>query len=254
MSRSSRYSSVYKNKSQAKRGSSRLIKKQEKEMRKQTVFFIFLAIVLLVVFIFVIVPNLIRLFFNFFGDEQANIIEDDVPPTAPLLLAAPPEAIFSSQILLKGYADPNAKVVFVLNGEQVEEKEVNDEGEFSQEVQLDEGVNQLSIYAVNERGTESLQTKTYDIIYDNEPPQITVTEPKPDSVIELKRNRNTLVSGETEPHAKVYLNDRLIVVDEAGQFSTTYYLNEGENVLRFVAIDQAGNQGELEIKVKFLNN
>jgi hypothetical protein len=52
----------------------------------------------------------------------------------------------------------------------------------------------------------------------------------------------------------VYLNDRLIVVDEAGQFSTTYYLNEGENVLRFVAIDQAGNQGELEIKVKFLNN
>jgi hypothetical protein len=81
-----------------------------------------------------------------------------------------------------------------------------------------------------------------------------VTEPKPDSVIELKRNRNTLVSGETEPHAKVYLNDRLIVVDEAGQFSTTYYLNEGENVLRFVAIDQAGNQGELEIKVKFLNN
>ncbi len=81
-----------------------------------------------------------------------------------------------------------------------------------------------------------------------------MTEPKPDSVIELKRNRNTLVSGETEPHAKVYLNDRLIVVDEAGQFSTTYYLNEGENVLRFVAIDQAGNQGELEIKVKFLNN
>ena len=31
-------------------------------------------------------------------------------------------------------------------------------------------------------------------------------------------------------------------------------INEGENVLRFVAIDQAGNQGELEIKVKFLNN
>lgn len=254
MSRSSRYSSVYKNKSQKKRGSSRLIKKQEKEMRKQTIFFIFLAIALLVFFIFIIVPNLIRLFFNFFGDEQTNIVEDDLPPPAPILFEAPPEATFSAQILLEGYADSDAKVVFVLNGEQIEEKEVNDAGEFSQKVQLEEGLNQLSIYAINKLGTESLQTRTYDVIFDNEPPMITITEPEPDSVIELKRNRTTRVSGETEPLAKIYLNDRLIVVDEAGQFSTTHYLDEGENVLHFVAVDRAGNQSELEIKVEFLNN
>lgn len=254
MSRSNRYSSVYKNKSQSRRGSSRLIKKQEKEMRKQTIFFIFLSIALLVFFIFIIVPNLIRLFFNFFGDEQTNIFEDDLPPTAPILFEAPPEATFSAQILLEGYADPDAKVVFILNGEQVEEKEVNDEGEFSQEVLLEEGLNQLSIYTVNKLGTESLQTRNYDVVFDNEPPIITVIEPESDSVIELKRNRSTRVSGETEPLSKVYLNDRLILVDEEGQFSSTHYLDEGENVLRFVAVDRAGNQSELEIEVEFLNN
>ncbi|NMA29820.1 MAG: hypothetical protein GX943_02040, partial [Candidatus Pacebacteria bacterium] len=66
--------------------------------------------------------------------------------------------------------------------------------------------------------------------------------------------RDILVSGETEPLSRVYLNDHLILVDGEGQFSTTHHLNEGENILRFIAIDRAGNQSELEIKVEFLNN
>jgi hypothetical protein len=119
---------------------------------------------------------------------------------------------------------------------------------------LESGLNQLSIYTVNKLGTESLQTKTYEIVFDDEPPMIVINEPEPDSVIELKRNRTTRVSGETEPLSKVYLNDRLILVDDEGQFSSTHYLNEGENILRFVAVDQAGNQSELEIKVEFINN
>jgi len=241
-------------KSQKRKGNSRLLKKQEKEMRKQTIFFIFLSIALLLFFIFIIIPNLVKLFFNFFDNDQLINVEDDFPPTAPILFEAPPEATFSAQIKLEGYADPKSQVVFILNGEQIEEKKVGEEGEFSQEIALDKGDNQLTIYAVNDLGNESLQSKSYQIIYDDEPPMINVTEPKPDSVIELKRNRNTRISGETEPLSRVYLNDRLILVDEDGQFSSSYYLNEGENVLKFVVIDRAGNQGELEIKVEFLNN
>jgi len=44
------------------------------------------------------------------------------------------------------------------------------------------------------------------------------------------------------------------MVDGSGQFHSTYYLDEGDNPLNFVAIDPAGNRSELEIKVKFLNN
>jgi len=254
MPRSHRYSAIYKNSRQAKRGSSRLLKKQEKEMRQQTFFFIFLSIALLLLFIFIIVPNLIRLFFNFFNNDQTATMEDNVPPTVPILFEVPPEATFSAQLKLDGYADPNSKVVYVLNGDQVEEDEVTEEGQFSQEIQLEKGENQLTIYAVNESGTESLQSKSDQIIFDDEPPTINIVEPEPDSVIELKRNRNTSVSGETEPLSKVYLNDRLIMVDGSGQFHSTYYLDEGDNTLNFVAIDPAGNRSELEIKVKFLNN
>lgn len=99
-----------------------------------------------------------------------------------------------------------------------------------------------------------MQSKTYQLVYDDEPPVITLIEPKPDSTIELKRNRNTSVVGETEASSRVYLNDLLILADENGQFTSTYYLEEGDNLLRFVAVDRAGNQSELEIKVKFLNN
>ncbi|MFA6814426.1 MAG: hypothetical protein WCR60_02680 [Patescibacteria group bacterium] len=254
MSRSRRYSSVYKTNRRSKRGSSRLLKKQEQEVRKQTFFFIFLSIALLLLFIFIIVPNLIRLFFNFLDKDQAINLEDDLPPAAAILFEAPPDATFSAQIKLDGYADPDSKVIFVLNGNQVEEREVSEEGKFSQTISLDQGDNQLSIYTVNKLGTESLQSKTYEIIFDDESPIITLIEPEPDSVVELKRNRDILVSGETEPLSRVYLNDHLILVDGEGQFSTTHHLNEGENILRFIAIDRAGNQSELEIKVEFLNN
>ncbi len=253
MSRSSRYSSVYKNNYRAKRGNSRLLKKQEKEMRNQTVFFIFLAIALLLFFVFIIVPNIIKLFFNFFDEDQINV-ENDLPPQSPILFEAPPEATFSAQLKLEGFGDPQSTVIFVLNGNQVNEAIVNEDGQFNQLVQLNEGDNQLAIYAVNKSGTESLQTKTYQVIFDDEPPIINIIEPTPDSVIELKRNRSTTIIGETEPLSKVYLNERLILVGEDGQFSSSYYLDEGENNLKFLVIDRAGNQSELEIKVKFLNN
>jgi ABC-type sugar transport system permease subunit len=256
MSRSRRYSSVYKSKSnsRSKKGNSRLLKKQEKEMRRQTIFFIFLSLALLLFFIFIIVPNLIRLFFNFFGNEATEIIENDFPPQTPILSEVPPEATFSAQLELAGYADPLSRVIFVINGDQVNEKLVNEDGEFVEQVQLDEGDNQLTIYAINDFGTESLQSKTYQIIFDDQAPPIEIIRPEPDTVIELKRDRITEVVGETEPLSKVYLNERLIVVDENGEFRTDYYLAEGENILKFVAIDLAGNQSELEIKVEFLNN
>lgn len=254
MSSSRRYSSVYKTSSRSNRGNSRLLKKQEKEMRKQTFFFIFLAIVLLLLFIFVIMPNLIKLFFNFIDNDSGTNINNDLPPQAPVLFEAPPEATFSAQLKLQGYADPDSRVVFILNGQQVEEELVGEKGEFNKQLQLEKGDNKLTLYAVNELGTESLQSKTYQLVYDDEPPVITLIEPKPDSTIELKRNRNTSVVGETEPSSRVYLNDLLILADENGQFTSTYYLEEGDNLLRFVAVDRAGNQSELEIKVKFLNN
>jgi hypothetical protein len=254
MPRSRRYSAVYKGKSYSRRGSSRLLKKQEKEMRKQTLFFIALSIVLLLFFIFIIIPNLIRLFFNFFDKDTIFDVDNDLPPQAPVLSSSPPEATFSAQLKIEGFADPESKVVFVLNGEQVEEKEVDDEGEFDQEISLEKGENQLTVYAINEAGTESLQSKSYQIVYDDEAPIISIIEPEANSVIELKRNRNTEVIGETKPHSRVYLNDRLILVGEDGQFSSNYYLDEGENILKFLAVDKAGNQSELEIKVEFLNN
>jgi len=253
MSRSRRYSSVYKN-NRRQKGSSRLLKKQEKEVRKQTLFFIFLSIALLLFFIFIIIPNLVRLFFNFIDKDLVSTVEDDLPPQAPVLFETPPEATFSAQLKIGGFADPTATVVFVLNGNQVEEKNVNEEGEFNQLINLEKGENQLVIYTVNEFGTESLQTRSFQIVFDDEPPIITIFEPEPDSVIELKRNRSTRVMGETEAFSRVYLNDRLVMVGEDGQFSTSYFLDEGENILKFVAIDPAGNQSELEIKVEFLNN
>jgi len=228
-----------------------LIKKEEKKMRQQTLLYIFFGLVLMALFIFLIVPNLIRLFFAILGDDTQLDIGDDVPPQVPILATAPPEATFSAKLNLAGFAEPESTVIFVLNGVELNQTEVNEEGEFEEDLALESGDNELTLYGLDQAGNESLQSKSYQVVLDQEAPGLEVIKPEADSLIELKKNRNTAIEGVTEPLAKVYLNERLILADSEGNFSSTYYLDEGDNELKFVAIDQAGNQTELEIKVEF---
>lgn len=249
MSTAQRYSSIYQRKQH--KGSSRLLKKEEKKMRQQTFLYVFLGLVLLVLFIFIIVPNLIKFFFAIFDQESPFEIKDDVPPQVPVLSATPPEATFSAELNLAGFAEAESTVIFVLNGSELKQAQVDEIGQFAEAINLEKGDNELTLYGLDEAGNESLQSKSYQIVFDDEAPFINLITPEPDSVIELKKNRTTPISGETEPGAKVYLNDRLILADGEGKFSSTFYLNEGENTLQFKAIDRAGNQSELAVKVEF---
>ena len=249
MARSRKYSSVYKRKNQ--RGSSRLLKKEERKMRKQTALYILLGLALLLLFIFILLPGIIRFFFAFFDKESPFEEVDDVPPQVPTLSSTPPEATFSAQLDLTGFAEADSTVVFVLNGQELNQTQADEEGQFSEALSLLDGDNELTLYGLDQAGNESLQSKTYHIALDQEVPEIEIIQPEADSKIEFKKNRNTPIDGQTEANARVYLNDRLILADSEGHFQSTYYLDEGENQLHFVVTDQAGNQNELTIKVNF---
>jgi uncharacterized protein YfaP (DUF2135 family) len=252
MPRSRRYSSVYSRKSSKKgKGASRLAKKEQEQIQKQTVKYIFFGIVILLVFIFLLVPNIIKIFFNMTDQETLFEEKDEVPPQVPILSANPPEATYSATLNLKGYAEAGSKVVFVVNGQEIADIDVSEEGEFEHDLALDEGENEILLYGIDEAGNESLKTKSYFLTQDNEAPSITVESPEDGASIELKKNRQTEIVGSTEIGSKLYLNDRLVLVDSEGNFKTSYYLAEGENKLQFRAVDKAGNQSEKEITVKF---
>lgn len=246
------WSTIYKNNTMAKqRGSSRLVKKEEKKVSKQALKLIFFGTVILLLFIFVVMPNLIKLFFSILDKESPLDQSDTVPPQTPILSAVPPEATFSATLNLTGYAEAESKVILVLNNNIDSEVVVDNDGQFNYELALVEGDNELALYGIDGAGNESLKTRSYRIVRDDEAPVLEVTEPTEGQKIELKKNRTLTVKGKTETGIKLTLNGRLLSINDDGDFTGSYYLNEGKNELKFLAVDQAGNQTEQIISVEF---
>ena len=123
------------------------------------------------------------------------------------------------------------------------------EGEFSFTIQLLKGENSISIYAKDMAGNES-EAKDIIITFDNEPPEIEITNPS--SLSSTTEENKIQITGKTEPNAQVYLNDRRIIVDHDGFFRSQYYLQEGENQIAVLAKDRAGNETSTEINIRYL--
>lgn len=230
---------------------SRLTKKQQQTMLKQTVLIAGIALALLATFIFVIMPNFIRLADGFLnGSSGLTQEEDQIPPQTPVL-SAPVAATNSAQLPISGVGEAESQVVLVLNGERLDDKKIDDEGKFNFEVPLTEGQNSLSVYSVDDADNESVQTREYQVTLDTKAPEIEVSQPEDGSTIELRKNQITTIVGKTEPQAKVFINERLVYARADGSFSMSYKLEEGENTLKFKVQDQANNVSEKEVKVAF---
>jgi len=256
MFNSRRHSSFYSNSNNKKNDksnfvSSRLVKKEKRKIEKQTFYYLFFGVVILLLFIFLIMPNLIRLFFSIVDKESTFVETDTVPPQVPVLSSNPVEATFSASLTLQGFAEPNSRVVFLLDSTEAAKVVVAEDGQFEYELSLADGPNELSIFGIDEAGNESLATRSYTIVRDSQAPPLELEEPKDGSVIELKKNRTVTIKGKTEAEAKVFINDRLVLADKEGNFSTNYYLAEGKNELKFVVIDKATNKTERNIEVEF---
>lgn len=134
---------------------------------------------------------------------------------------------------LKGYTDDNGVVIFTnfvpqyLGGYDVVVKKEDRE------------------YVFNDVFYTKEQTE------DTEPPEITITEPEDGTT--LTQNSITVlgtVSDESEVTA-VYVNGMRVELLPDNSFMVNITLNEGENLIRVVAVDEFGNIGTKEIHVTY---
>lgn len=230
---------------------SRISRKQQQKMVRQTALIIVLAVSLLASFIFFIMPQFIRLADGLLNGSGGLIeSQDEVPPQTPIL-SAPVAATNSAELPVSGVGEAKSQVVLVLNGERLEDVEINDKGEFKFTVPLTEGENALAVFGVDEAGNESVQTREYTVQLDTEAPGIEIESPTDGTEIELRKNQITTIKGFTEPKSKVFINDRLVYAKADGSFTMSLNLEEGENKLIFKVEDRGGNVSEKEITVKF---
>jgi hypothetical protein len=232
-----------------KRITTRVANQQRKKLTRQSIVILCLSILLGILFVAVILPNAVRFFFSIL-DKQTDLTQDSrLPPQTPII-ATPTKFTNQSILNITGFAQPDTLIILTLDNIQQAETTSDYQGGFEIQSKLNQGENMLGLYSVDDKKNESTVLR-YTVILDNTQPQIKIGSPENGSKFELRDNQTITVEGETEPHSKVLINNRLSIANSEGYFSQRYYLSEGENAIKIVVTDPAGNVAETELTVFF---
>ncbi len=149
------------------------------------------------------------------------------------------EAIVNvSRIVVSGKT--RADAVVSINGIIAD---VNDQGMFTGEVNLDAGPNVIEVVASDFYGNE--KSTILAVVYVAALP-LTVTEPLNDSVV---TSQPLIVRGVTNTDAVVSVNGKIVSVDASGSFSDSVALDVGPNFIEVLASDFDGNSAAVTITV-----
>ncbi|MBI2196565.1 hypothetical protein HYU45_03020 [Candidatus Daviesbacteria bacterium] len=170
---------------------------------------------------------------------------------APPVLNIPYEATASSQIDIKGFTSPNSKVRLYVDDEPKDIVASAPDGSFIfKEVSLNLGTNNIYGKTLDEKKNESLPSKLIKLIFDNEKPALSISEPEDNKKIQ-GGDKKVKVSGKTEPGASVFVSGTQVIVNSEGNFALEQPLNEGDNIISIKAVDKASNTSEEQRRVTY---
>ncbi|MFH1963442.1 MAG: Ig-like domain-containing protein [bacterium] len=174
------------------------------------------------------------------------IVIDTKPPE--LKVSPLPAATNKDAVVIEGVVSDNKKVASL----KVGNKEIPflPNGKFSARVNLQEGVNEIVIAALDASGNQSEQQ--VKIVKDANPPVIKITSPEPKDRV---TNQDTVpISGRVEDAvsgiAFVEVNGNKINFSNDGYFGTTIsHFKPGKNIIRIIAGDKTNNITKEEFEI-----
>ncbi len=231
---------------------SRLRRIEKKRARRSAFFYIVLTILLMVFLLFfgIGIFSGIANFISEFSDGKSSFVLVDTTPPAPPRIDAVDEYVSEDRLQITGVGEPGAIFVIDINGVQ-KEVVISSDGEFEITLNLKEGENTFVAWISDGAGNRSVETRKYTVFFDNEPPEISVTNPNSGSEFHGEEERLVSVEGKTEPDARVTVNGKLAVLTFEGKFSLKVGLNSGTNEIKIVAEDRAGNTSEESVEVVY---
>lgn len=167
---------------------------------------------------------------------------------APVLNSLP-VATNSAQVVITGQGESNETIKLYINNSLTDTASTDNNGKFSFSENLQTGSNQIEATALKNNKT-SAYSDTVTVTYNNTPPTLTVNTPS-DGQSFSKDQNTALVTGKTDPNVTVTVNGFWAVIDENNNFSYNLPLQNGDNQIKIIATDQAGNKTEKDIKVTY---
>lgn len=175
--------------------------------------------------------------------NSTHLTREVVLVTTPpdVALTQPTDGLWTNQAItqVQGHAPPGS--VVLLNDLPVT---LQENGDFRQELLLNEGQNSVRLAATDDVGNV---TNIERVVYlKTSLPEVTLNIADGitvgDSLLQI--------TGRTEAGVAILINRRVTPVSAVGDFQTSLFLSEGENVVQIEARDQAGNVTTLSRRVE----
>lgn len=191
------------------------------------------------------------LFISGLKNSPDTASEKSVSFVSPPVLNPLPSATNSAEVTISGSALQKQTVMLYLDGGLVGKMKVDKDANFIfEEVKLTKGTNIITARALDEKGKESENSDQITVLFKTDPPSLVIDSPSDDQSFS-KDDKTAQVRGKTDSGVKVTVNELWAITDENGNFSYQLPLRDGENKIRVVAIDEAGNKTEAEQKVNY---
>ena len=230
---------------------SRLSRRLQKQTIKNLVLSILGIIIVFVILFKFGIPLLINLSLFVSGTKnQESTSHNTAVFIPPPILNSEYNATNSAQVKISGSSSPNQIIDLYINGNLVDKTETNDNGTFSFETLLVPGENTIKARATTSDGKESNLSESLTITFKSDAPPLEIKFPQDGQVFSKDQN-SVEIKGTTDPYVRITINNFWAIIDENNNFSYTLGLKDGENEIKIIAQDQAGNKTEKTIKVTY---
>lgn len=229
---------------------SRKQRRLEKGLKKNLILSILGMLLVLFVLIKFGIPLLVNfsLLFSKQTDSVSTQKDKNLFLNTPILDTLP-IATNSAKIIVTGVSSADVSVILYVNDKRIEETDVNKKGEFSFEYLLSKGNNKIYVRSQKENEKSDI-SEIANVVFDDTPPPLSINSPS-DGQSFSKDQNSANVTGTTEEEARVTINGFWAIVNEDNSFSYSLPLQNGENTIKVVSTDLAGNKSEKEIKVNY---
>jgi hypothetical protein len=208
-----------------------------------------IVLVLLLVFKFGL-PLLINLSLFLSGGKggEAQLEKKDPSFIATPVLNSLPAATSSANITISGISSKDQTIKLYINDDFTDEIKTKENGTFSFKEEIKAGENTIKAKAVV-GDKESEFSKSITIALKSAPPSLNVHSPSDGQSF---KDQNTVdIQGTTDPNVRITVNGFWAITDSDGSFSYRFPLQNGDNKIKIVATDIAGNRIEKELKISY---
>lgn len=167
-----------------------------------------------------------------------------VPQIDPL-----PDATNSAKLKLTGKTTPSDIVNLYINDSLSDKTQADKDGNFNFDLILTNGDNKIYVKG-KEGNVESNSSDSFDVLFKDSPPSLTLNSPSDEQQFSKDQN-SANITGKTDPNVRVTVNGFWAIVDQNNNFSYQLPLQNGDNQIKIVATDNAGNKTEKDITVKY---